>query len=506
MSPTCSTPFPGLSPYNEADAARFFGRESELRDIDSRLRTHGVVVLYGASGMGKTSLLRAGVLPNLRCQAEAAQQRLVPVMIDPGPAPLATLRRSLQQIAEVAGVRHALDAAVRWHRRVRRALPWEITGPVAIEPVIDVLSALSGPDRQAVLCVDPLDTALGSDGPEQRAFLDVLTYAARHVHDTGVPVLLSVGAHHLARLAAHEGMASLIEPYGLRLNGLSAAAMERVVEGALPTDAAPVEPGLVSVVLADADDGPGCLGWLNHTFERLWMSPAHGLTHAGYGALGRIEGVLREVAEACWPRVESPEIVDQLWSRLVSPREDGSFVPLNAPLVDLCEITGQSDADLRHILGPLIKDRLLRFNGVEPHQTPALTLTHTALLHAWPHLAQRLKLERPTLLLLRHLRTAAAAWSATGHPQTLWSRSPHRLARAQALQRHNRLLLTHREQAFLIASQTARTRRHLLTLSILVTLLLLAFLAARPWLHVHGAAGTTFSFSSQRSRPSFPGA
>ena len=84
--------------------------------------------------------LRAEVLPTLRQQAEAAQQRLVPVIIDLVSTPLATLRQTLQGIAEVAGVRHGLDDAVRWHRHRSVARHRPPISPVVRLPLPPYLS------------------------------------------------------------------------------------------------------------------------------------------------------------------------------------------------------------------------------------------------------------------------------------------------------------------------------------------------------------------------------
>lgn len=266
-------PYFGLVAADVDDAELFFGREAELADCLHRLRQDGVLVVAGPSGIGKSSLVRAGLAAHLRAEGTSV------TVITPGTRPEDALTRAGQ------------------------------TPP------------------GTTLVVDQCEEALVCAIPEQRErFLAGLCAWAERG-----PLVVTLRGDRLGELGDHPDFARLVER-GLHLLGpLSMDGLREIIE--LPARQAGLllEPGLVDLLLRDAAGDPGGLPLVSHALRQTWLRrEGRALTVTGYTESGGIRGAIAQSAESVYLELsdEQRQQVRDLMLRLIEPSVDGDPVRL----------------------------------------------------------------------------------------------------------------------------------------------------------------------------------
>jgi len=444
-------PFAGLAPFQEADADRFHGRAREVGAVRARLRSCPLVALAGPSGVGKSSLVRAGVIPLLKRSGEGWDT----FTLRPGRHPLASLSAILIDLA--------IDLA---------------TDPVAVpNPGDDRAPDLAAPDlraapgqlgaalrawaqrtrRRVLVFVDQFEELYTLCDPEERAaFLACLDGVA---DDASSPlrVLLSIRSDFLDRLAEHRQLADDISR-GLMLvppldrDGLRDALV-------CPVEAADCryeDTGIVDDMLAAVAAAPGSLPLLQFAAARLWTERDQGrrlLTRASYQAMGGIAGTLAGHADHVLSAISGREraLVRAIFERLVTPERTRAVVSL----AELRELPGDAD-EIERLVHRLVDARLLIVEARAGDDRTA-ELVHESLIERWPTLVGWLDENRDDAAFLSRLRTAAAQWEASDRDNgVLWRDEPAR----QVLKwlAYFRGELGVRERAYLDAVRDSATR------------------------------------------------
>lgn len=453
-------PYRGLLAYDERHAPLYFGRSPEAADAVSILEEKGSVVICGASGSGKSSLMKAGVVSQLRVRAPDPD-RFFPLLFSPGRDPIRALRTVLFGAAE-AGGETDLAAVASWRQQVEDALPAEGTSkPTAVG---HLLGAIAATGRSTVLCVDQMEEAatLTEDEDLRRRFLDVMTHLLVAAKDNRVPVVATVRADHLSGLLEHAHLRQAIQARLMLLGGLDRAALMDVITGPLRGRRVSIEPGLAEEIAADVGDEPGRLALLSQVLKSLWETRGrfgNGLTKAGYAAVGRVEGAVRDRAEARWAVLDEPSqrLLDLVFLRLANRTNEG-FVRNRVSLAELADVTGRSAAEVEAVLRPFVEDRLLVLSHGQVGET-TVEVAHEALLRSWPHLADLLRSEQEAITLRREVAGAARAWLDAGRSREHWTDASTHLMRAEELLEAGRLQLTSEERAFLAASRRYVAKR-----------------------------------------------
>jgi DNA-binding SARP family transcriptional activator/WD40 repeat protein/energy-coupling factor transporter ATP-binding protein EcfA2 len=275
--PSAVCPYRGLVPYDVADSETFFGRDEEAADCLRRLAEHGVVVVVGPSGSGKSSLARAGVAAAL----ERDEQRVV--VITPGVHPL------------------------------------------------DSLTVLPVSGRVPVLVVDQCEEALTlcEDPAEREAFF------ARLVEHAGRGgLVMALRADRLGDLAAYPDVVRLVEPNLHLLGAKDEQSLRTAIEGPARQAGLLLEPGLVDLLVREVEGEPGALPLLSHALRETWANrEGRTLTVDGYRATGGIRGAVARSAEEVYERVPADRrgLLRDLLLRLVAPAANGDPVRSRIP-------------------------------------------------------------------------------------------------------------------------------------------------------------------------------
>lgn len=296
--PTC--PYRGLLPYQAADAESFFGREDDVGACLRRLRDTGVLAVVGPSGVGKSSLVGAGLVASL----------------------------------------------------VRSGSPVLVTTP-GVHPM-DSLSALKPRGRQT-LVVDQAEEAvtLCADPAEQARYFAAL---ALHV-GSGGQLVLALRADHLGALAPYPEIARVLE-VGLYLLGpMTEQGLRSAIEDPARRAGLRLEPGLVDLLVREVEGEPAALPLLSHVLREIWeRREGPTLTVAGYRATGGIRQAVSQTAEALYDDMDGTERAQlrSLLLRLVLPTEDGDPVRARVPRTKLAV-----DAEHERLVEQLVAARLV---------------------------------------------------------------------------------------------------------------------------------------------------
>lgn len=268
-------PYLGLVGYDVGDADTFFGREWEVADCVSRLRSTGVLAVVGPSGCGKSSLTRAGVA------ATFAREGRPPVVVTPGSHPMSA-------IAELDSVGRLL----------------------IVDQAEEVFANCADPAERAAFCAE-------------------LAERSRLCR-----LVISLRADYLGDLAAHPDLARLVERGLYLLGPMDPDALRAAIVGPAERVGLTLEPGLVDLLARDVEGQPGALPLLSHALRQTWeRRTGRTLTVEGYQASGGIRGSVAQSAERLYESLtdDRRRLLRQVVLRLISTTDDGDPVRTRVP-------------------------------------------------------------------------------------------------------------------------------------------------------------------------------
>jgi WD40 repeat protein/DNA-binding SARP family transcriptional activator len=362
-------PFKGLAAFESSDAEFFCGRDRVVSELIARLAEWPLVGILGPSGIGKSSLLRAGVLPALRAGALPGSAHWRQVLLRPGEHPADELDRAL------GGRPQQLVARLpRGERLV-----------VAIDQLEELFTVCGAED-------------------ERREFLKALVAAAGD-HERRVLLLCTLRADFYGRFSAHPGFAELLSRSHALVGPMDRHELREVIERPAARAGLEVEDRLVDVLVDELADEPGSLPLLSTTLLELWQArDGRVLRLLDYRATGGVRSGVARLAEAAHRRLSAGEqrTARDLLLRLADVGEGAPERRL-VPLAEIQAIPGAG-----RVLAALTDARLLTVGA------GTVELSHEALLREWPRYRGWLEEDRVGRQLQTHLRIAAREWETRG--------------------------------------------------------------------------------------------
>jgi hypothetical protein len=307
--PPC--PYRGLSAFRERDAGLFFGREETSEQLLGELTRHALIAVVGPSGSGKSSLVFAGAVPRLRQRKD-----WVVVAMRPAQAglPLAALAASLLPVLEPG-----MSETQRLHELGQLE---EVLGQGRLPQVVDRVLAKTRSEH-LLLVVDQFEELYTLEPKAVRQFVDVIVNAAVP-GDRARPLglVLTLRADFLGQALEHARLANVLRDSTLVIGQMTRDQLQRAIVGPL-VEGTTFEAGLVERILDDLGEEPGNLPLLEFALTLLWDRQEHGvLTHAGYEALGEVDGAIAQYAEQVYLQDLSAadrEAAPRLLVQLVEP-------------------------------------------------------------------------------------------------------------------------------------------------------------------------------------------
>ena len=392
-------PFKGLQYFDEADSDLFFGRELLTAKLVNRLRETGFLsVIIGASGSGKSSLIRAGLIPALK-KGEMLPDGTKPPegsadwrvhIITPTAHPLQELAAELTRESEsVTATATLMDDLMQDPRSLALFLNRQ-------NPKQHTLLALDQFEELFTLCHDEF---------EREAFIDNLLMTLNQ-GGGNTTVILTLRADFYAHLAQYPELRDAVAKQQEYIGPMATEELRRAIEEPAKRGHWAFEPGLVDLILRDVGDEPGALPLLSHALLETWKRrAAHTLTLKGYADAGGVRGAIAHTAESVYQNLSSEEqtIARNIFLRLTELGEGTEDTRRRASLGELLSQAENAD-EVRSVLNTLAEARLVTLGA------DTAEVAHEALIREWPTLREWLNQDRESLRLHRHLTEAAHEW------------------------------------------------------------------------------------------------
>jgi WD40 repeat protein/serine/threonine protein kinase len=388
--PGATCPFKGLASFQAEDAPFFFGREALIDDLVRRLQVGRTLVIGGPSGSGKSSMMRAGLIPALAAGALPASQHWQILLFSPGSDVLAELAHQLGRLDPSRPV-HSADDLRSDPRAARRLIP---------------------PGTRVVLAIDQFEELFTSnpDEHDRHAFLDVLD-ALSSDEDLGVRVVIALRADFYAVSASYPWLAERISSNQVLVGPMRRSELRSAIEGPATRAGLRLESGLVEAIVDDAGDDAGSLPLVSHALMETWLRRRDTLlTVEGFRSAGGVIGAIAQSAEQAYERLGAPEktACRRLFLRLVTP---GDGVPDTRRLLSWRQVG--DDPTTRAVIDTLAKERLLTVDdrGVE--------IIHETLNLTWPRFRGWIEESRDDLRTRQRVAQDAAEWEAQSRDSDL---------------------------------------------------------------------------------------
>jgi WD40 repeat protein/transcriptional regulator with XRE-family HTH domain len=448
-----ANPYKGLRAFQEADAPDFFGREALSSRLLARLAETSelarFLALVGPSGSGKSSAIRAGLLPAIRAGALPGSARWPIAQIVPGAQPLEEIEAALLRISQ-----NPPDSLLPQLREDQRGLLRAVKRALPEDPTVELLLVIDQFEEVFTLLAD--DVA-------RTHLLDSL-YVAVADPSSRLRVVITLRADFYDRPLQYGQMGELLRARTELALPLPPEDLERAIVGPAARVGARIEPELLARILADAGDEPGALPLLQYALTELFERRAGPqLTLAAYQATGGLRGALGQRAEETYAQAAPPDaaLARQLFLRLVTLGEGSEDTRRRVRLVELASLA-PDPASLDRVIERFARYRLLTWDRDPATSAPTVEVAHEALLQAWGRLREWLDDARENLRVERRLLAAANEWVAAGQDPSFLATGA-RLAQFQALATAvfspRGVALNDVEQRFLAASLGDEERR-----------------------------------------------
>jgi WD40 repeat protein/tRNA A-37 threonylcarbamoyl transferase component Bud32 len=391
-------PYRGLIAFEPEDGDLYFGREEVVVSILDQILEGGFMAVVGASGSGKSSLVRAGLVPAYRRTREG----LVTVMT-PGLDPAAKLERSLSK------------------------------------------------GTPSLLIVDQLEEVFTLCREEARraGFIDTLI----DLRETAsASVVVALRADFYGRCADYPGLAAAVAEHQHLLGPMQTQELRLAIEGPARAAGLRFEAGLVDTLLADVEGEPGALPLLSHALYESWARrDGRVLTLAGYRAAGGVRGAIAHTAEEIFLGCSEQEqaLMRPMFLQLTELGETTEDTRRRVPLAELIP-EGESREEREAVVERLAAARLMVVDD------SSAEIAHEALIREWPRLLAWLAEDRDGLLTLRQLTISARTWEEAGRNEADLYRGPRLVAAVERAGEERQLPRVERE--FLAASRDAQDR------------------------------------------------
>ncbi|MBL1100291.1 caspase, EACC1-associated type [Streptomyces coffeae] len=483
-------PYPGLSAYDETTQHWFRGRDrltgKLVREVTRADGPGEPVVLLGASGSGKSSLIRAGLLTELRRSAIGNSPDTPghwrPLVCTPTAAPLRALAETLSGPAR---------------------LPVPAVERTLAHDAAELVRRLARPEAPVLLAVDQFEEvfSLCEDETDRAAFIRAIAALATTGATPSAPVrvVLAVAAPYYASCAEWPELAHALSGRQILVTPLSAEEVREAITEPARQEHLRVQEGLVELILTDlgypraatpvpepgSPPHPFTLAHFAQALTATWRRRERGvLTVRGYQECGGLSGAIAQAADSVYQDLgsDNQQLARILLLRMVRPGRPLEGVPPARRPVDRAELVrelggGRADALLGRFLA----------KGLVVEREGAVQPAHDAVLHAWPRMRAWLAADPVWRLHHEQLTAAARAWTDSQGDEADLYRG-HTLARAlEQVEGRPRLEVGEDVWQFLNASvarqrsaarRSRRRRRTLLVLAITTALCVIAAVAA----------------------------
>jgi len=441
-----TNPYKGLRAFEEADADDFFGREALiqhlLEQLSNEVKFNRFLAVVGPSGSGKSSVVKAGLLPALRHGQLPGSSDWYFAEMTPSGQPFEKLAAVLLSVANQPTPN--MLAQLEQSRKGLR----------------DVQDTILPPGQELLLVIDQFEELfiLTQTDSEIALFLDSL-YTAVTAADSRVRVIITLRADFYDRPLLYGDFAELVRARSEVVVPLSAQEFEQAIRKPAQRVGLDVESQLATAIISDLRGEPGALPLLQYSLTELFERREDNmLTLQAYQASGGVLRALARRAEDLYKEMteDRKPLVRQIFLRMVTLGEGIEDTRRQVLFSEVSAVVSDRTA-LQEILDTFGKYRLLTFEHDPTTREPSIEIAHEALIREWTRLRQWLEESRNDLRMQRLLAAACQEWIKAERLEGFLL-AGGRLAQFEEWNSESTVSLAQNEREFLHASTAERDR------------------------------------------------
>lgn len=442
-------PYKGLRAYTESDAELFYGREKSTKMLIEKLCNSQLVCIIGPSGIGKSSLTRAGLIPAIRKGAITGSENWFITEMVPGTHPFEELEAALLRISaeKTTSLLDLLQQDERGLIKAAKRIVPQSEGELLL--VIDQFEELFTLVEHEAL---------------RRQFLNNLVAAATDQRSR-IRIVLVLRADFFGQPLLYQSFGELLHKNSAVVLPPSKEELAQVISSPAESIGVDVEKGLRATMIADVLNQPSALPLLQYTLTELFNNRHNGrMTLASYESIGGIRGALGKRAEEIYNSLEPQQqaLTKQLFLRLVNINEATEVTrrrTLRSELISIRLNNEKAPSDsINQIIDMFSQHRLLTLDHQAGTRKPTVEVAHEALLNEWPRLKTWLSQNRDDLVQQQLLGSLTLEWQKADKASGHLLRGA-RLDQFAGWAKTKTLTLTGSEVEFLEASLAARKER-----------------------------------------------
>ncbi|MBD2179346.1 WD40 repeat domain-containing protein [Pseudanabaena sp. FACHB-1998] len=442
-----NSPYKGLKKFEPEDKDRFFGREQLIISLGKELELSGLILLLGASGSGKSSVIRAGLIPSL---SDKLGMNFINLTFTPDEDPFESLYASL------------LSKFKQSEAKIARE--------VDAKTLTQVIKVLKQEDTQWLIFIDQFEELFTISQAEKRSkFVESLVQLIK-LGDHSVKIVMTMRSDFLEKFSPYPNFGKLVQKHIRLMVDMLPDELQLAIEKPVEKHGVVFEKGLVKEMIQDVQGEAGYLPLLQYTLNLLWESETlsssfqeRTLNVNSYRKLGGVRGALQKHVDQIYASLTKQQqtAAKQIFLSLVDIDGDGSSNSTGKAVSRRAyrsELTGEL---VESTLKELIDQNLLVSNDIEGKQQPTVEIAHEAILSSWVILKEWIKDASEAITVKNRLNEDSNNWKQTKSNDEFWSGS--KLEKVLELRKDNtfRVLggLTEDEKRFVDLSLRWRDRR-----------------------------------------------
>lgn len=406
-----NSPYKGLAFFDTSDADLFFGRETLTSRLVGRLReSRFLALIVGASGSGKSSVVRAGLVPALQRGKKLPDGTDPPkgssqwkiVIFTPGVHPLESLALAITRDQDSL---HTVTTLIEDFTR----------DPLVLHLASRRLTEAT-PAPRLLLVIDQFEEVftLCRDEGERNAFIDNVMNAVDPESNGPTTVVITLRADFYAHCSEYPKLREVFAHHQEYIGAMSTEELRRAIEQPARNGNWTFQPGLVDLLIRDARGEPGALPLLSHALLETWKRRSGTMmTLKGYAESGGVRGAIAKSAENVYRNLDAKDkrIARGIFIRLTELGVETQDTRRRAQTSELITSSDKTERVYK-VLNTLAEARLVTLDK------ETAEVAHEALIREWPTLRDWLEEDRESLLLHRHLTTAAQEWETRGRDES----------------------------------------------------------------------------------------
>jgi len=456
---TC--PYKGLDVFEEEDAELFFGREKLVDELVGKVRASRTVFITGPSGSGKSSLVRAGLIPALKQGQIKGSERWLYATMKPGRDPFEALGRAVSHLAGTTNAEDEIRA-----KGMKDASIFTRWCEILLK---------DGREKRFVLFIDQFEEVFTQVSKEEErvAFLNLLTHAA-DAENGRVILLFSMRSDFLPNCATYPELNATLNRQFIQIGAMQADELVSAIAQPALRVGLRIDPDLIAQIINDMKGEPGALPLMSFALKDLFdKEQAKGgmiaLTLSGYFENKGIDEALQRHADAALAELSEHEkkLAQSIFSNLIEIGRGTQDTKRTAPFSELVP-AGSNPDEVQAVVQKLADARLVTTN----EDSEEYTITHEKLIDAWPWLKKLVNENRDVIALQIQITTDAKEWEEHKR-DTSYLYTGGRLANVREQLEKQKLTFTQLVQEFVRIGQ-ARQRRGQALLVSAVSIVLIA--------------------------------